>query len=78
MFSDLTVTDVDNIYPSGFTLTALAGANYSLVGNTVTPALNFFGTLSVPVKVNDGGLDSDTFPLTLRTGGSVERERLPV
>ena len=61
MFSDLQVTDVDNTYPTGFTLTASDGTNYTRSGNQITPALNFFGTLSIPVKVNDGGLDSNTF-----------------
>ncbi len=39
------------------------GTNYTRVGNTITPAVNFFGTLSVPAKVNDGAADSNTFPL---------------
>jgi hypothetical protein len=65
MFSDLQVTDIDNTYPTGFVLTVMAGVNYSLGGNTVTPANNFFGTLTVPVKVNDGALDSNTFQLSM-------------
>ncbi|HEX8077208.1 MAG TPA: hypothetical protein VF511_05290, partial [Chthoniobacterales bacterium] len=28
-------------------------------------ATNFFGTLTVPVKVNDGGLDSNTYNLSM-------------
>jgi hypothetical protein len=69
--NDLQVTDVDSAYPGAFTLTASTGANYSLGGDnkTITPALNFFGTLAVPVKVNDGAavgpLDSNTYQLAM-------------
>jgi len=66
--ADLIVTDVDNTYPTGFTLTVLAGTNYTFTGNTITPASNFNGTLTVPVKVNDGALDSNTFDLTVTVG----------
>jgi len=74
--SDLQVTDIDSAYPGAFTLTATAGVNYSLAGNQVTPALNFFGTLTVPVKVNDaaavGPLDSNTFQLALTVNPSAQ------
>ena len=65
VFGDLLVTDPDNTYPDDFTLTVLPGTNYTLVGNTLTPALNFNGVLTVPVYVNDGGLQSNTFDLTV-------------
>ena len=65
MFSDLQVTDIDDSYPADFTLSAMDGVNYTRSGHTITPALNFFGTLAVPVKVNDGGLDSNTFQLAM-------------
>jgi len=65
MFSDLQVTEIDNTYPTGFTLEAMDGVNYTRSGNTITPAPNFYGTLTVPVKVNDGALDSNTFQLEL-------------
>jgi len=74
-FSDLQVTDVDNTYPNGFVLTVSPGTNYSLAGNTVTPATNFFGTLAVPVKVNDGAaigaLDSNSFQLAMTVNPAV-------
>ena len=57
----LLVTDLDNIYPTDFTLTVRAGVNYTLLGNTITPVLNFNGDLSVPVTVNDGDNDSNVF-----------------
>ncbi len=62
---NLTVTDIDNIYPTGFSLTVLSGTNYTASGNTITPLLNFNGTFIVPVKVNDGGLDSNIYNLTV-------------
>ncbi|MCC6271144.1 MAG: putative Ig domain-containing protein, partial [Microbacteriaceae bacterium] len=63
--ANLTVTDPDNTYPTGFSLTVQSGANYTLAGNTITPALNFNGTLTVPVKVNDGLADSTLFNLAV-------------
>ena len=65
MLSDLQVSDPDSTYPGSFTLTVSDGVNYSRSGNTITPAANFYGTLSVPVKVNDGALDSNTFNLAV-------------
>ncbi|MHB8132899.1 MAG: DNRLRE domain-containing protein [Anaerolineaceae bacterium] len=63
--ADLIVTDQDNTYPTDFTLTVLTGTNYTLSGNTITPSLDFIGTLNVPVKVNDGLVDSNTFNLSV-------------
>jgi gliding motility-associated-like protein len=65
LFGNLTVTDVDNSYPTGFTLTVLAGSNYTVAGNVVTPSANFSGTLTVPVRVNDGSTNSNTFNLSI-------------
>ncbi|CAB1083455.1 hypothetical protein D1AOALGA4SA_11018, partial [Olavius algarvensis Delta 1 endosymbiont] len=62
---DLTVTDPDSDYPADFTLFVLDGENYSRGGNTITPALDFNGTLTIPVKVNDGAADSDVFSLSV-------------
>ncbi|MEX1241822.1 MAG: tandem-95 repeat protein [Cyclobacteriaceae bacterium] len=64
--SHVTVTDPDDTYPADFTITALAGSNYTLAGNTVTPATNFNGTLSVPVRVNDGATSSELFQLQVQ------------
>src|SRR5690606_32498838 len=68
---DLLVTDPDanNPYPGAFTMTASPGANYTLGGPgnlTVTPTLDFTGTLSVPVVVNDGTVNSNTFNLQIQ------------
>ena len=74
--SDLQVTDIDSAYPGAFTLTASPGNNYSLGADnrTITPASNFFGTLTVPVKVNDnaavGPLDSNTYQLAMTVNPS--------
>lgn len=59
----LTVDDPDNKYPDDFTLKVLAGNNYTVDGNNVTPQAGFSGTLTVNVVVNDGQLDSDPYGL---------------
>lgn len=64
-FTHLLVTDVDNSYPTGFTLTVLNGTNYNRNGNTITPVANFTGTLTVPVRVNDGTANSSNFNLAV-------------
>jgi hypothetical protein len=61
----LLVTDSDDNYPADFTLTVLDGANYTRSGNTITPAANFVGTLTVPVRVNDGETNSGNFNLAV-------------
>ncbi|MFC3030924.1 tandem-95 repeat protein [Pseudoalteromonas fenneropenaei] len=63
--SDLQVSDADSDYPGVFTLSLGSGSNYSVSGDKIIPAANFNGTLSVPVKVNDGKFDSNTFNLTI-------------
>ncbi len=64
-FSDLTVTDGDSDYPTGFSMTLTAGSNYTVSGQVITPNADYSGTLTVPVKVNDGSLDSNSFDLTV-------------
>ena len=58
-FSHLVVTDVDNAFPTGFTLTVLSNPGYSLVDNTITPNTNVTGNIAVRVQVNDGALSSN-------------------
>jgi len=60
--SDFTLVDPDD---SSFTLTVASGMNYSVSGNTITPVANYNGTLTVPVTVNDGDIDGDSFPATV-------------
>ncbi len=63
--NDLNVTDPDNAYPDDFTLTVGDGSNYSRVGNTITPDEDFNGSLTVPVTVNDGSVNSNSFNLSV-------------
>jgi VCBS repeat-containing protein len=62
---DLLVQDPDSDYPKNFSLSVGSGRNYSLEGVTITPARDFNGTLTVPVRVNDGETDSNVFPLSV-------------
>ena len=59
--ANFTITDADN--PAGpFTLNVQNGTNYTRSGNTITPAANYNGTLTVPVTVSDpGGAVSGVF-----------------
>lgn len=72
--SHLTVADENNPYPTGFTLHISPPANntYSVNGNTIQPAANFEGTLSVPLRVNDGKDFSPVynFQITVRPGNN--------
>ena len=61
VLSNLDVSDVDNTYPTGFTLIVEAGPNYTFSGTTVTPAADFVGQLNVVVRVNDGVANSPQF-----------------
>lgn len=60
VISSFTIDDPDSS-PADFILTVLDGTNYTRNGNTITPAANFNGTLTVPVKVTDGESDSAVF-----------------
>jgi hypothetical protein len=62
-FSDLNVSDADSAYPEDFTLSIQSGDNYSFNQQTLTPSTNFNGMLSVPVVINDGITDSNSFEL---------------
>ena len=63
---NVNVTDVESTYPTGYTMAVSAGANYTFTGLQITPASNFFGTLTVPVTVTDpGGANSNTFNLSI-------------
>ena len=61
--NQLTIED-DNHNTDEMTLTILAGNNYTLSGNTVIPAANYYGTLAINVQVNDGIADSNIFAVT--------------
>ncbi len=68
--SQLTVTDPDDNYPTGFTLSVFNGAQYTLNGTTVRPTPNFTGNLRVQVSVNDGENESNRFELTIVVNAS--------
>ncbi|MCK4393267.1 hypothetical protein KAX17_10225, partial [Candidatus Bipolaricaulota bacterium] len=63
--ANLAVSDPDNTYPDDFTLVVQDGANYTRVGNTITPDTDFNGTLTVPATVNDGTDDSNVFNISV-------------
>ena len=66
LMSHLDVEDEDDwFYPWGFTMQLFAGENYSLQGNVLTPARNFFGKLIVQVTVHDGQDLSNKFNLEI-------------
>jgi len=67
--NDLAVTDPDtkNISPNDFSVRILEGANYALsADNIIAPYAGFVGTLTVPVVVNDGTSDSDSFDVSIK------------
>lgn len=63
--TNLFVTDDNNGYPKGFTLTVHPGTDYSFQEQTVTPGLDKNGMLVVNVTVNDGKESSPSFPLKI-------------
>jgi large repetitive protein len=66
--TNLLVTDVDNTYPTGFSLIISAGPNYTVEGMAILPAAQFTGGLTVPVKVSDGSATSNEFNLVINVG----------
>jgi hypothetical protein len=64
----LTFTDVDNV-PGDFSIAVASGTNYTFAGNIVTPALNFYGTINVNVKLSDLECTVDyVLPVTVTAG----------
>ncbi len=56
------ITDLDS---SNFSLVIGDGEHYSVDGDSITPAADFVGTLSVPVQVNDGFDNSAVFTASI-------------
>ena len=81
--NDLIVSDPDNAFPDNFTLSVQDGENYTraggseLVEETVTPAPDFEGSLTIPTTVSDGADESNLFHLIV-TVGRVEDDSEPV
>ncbi len=65
LLNNLIINDPDNNFPGDFTVSISAGNNYTFSGNTLSPALNFNGILTVPIKVSDGSDQSATFNLSV-------------
>ncbi|MBT1701821.1 tandem-95 repeat protein [Chryseosolibacter indicus] len=61
----LQISDPDD---NQFTIILSAGANYTFSGNIITPAANFNGTLTIPVKARDaqGGESQQAFNFQLQ------------
>lgn len=62
---NLKVSDPDNTYPEGFSLTIHPGNNYTFTGLLITPYQDYSGTLTVNVSVNDGVASSAPYPLKI-------------
>jgi gliding motility-associated-like protein len=58
----LTITDPDD---TQFTLSVSGGQNYTVANQIITPSPNFFGTLTIPVQINDGEANSAVFNFQL-------------
>ncbi len=69
--TDLNVEDPDNTFPGDFSISIQAGENYSVSGNEIMPAPGFSGSLSVPIIVNDGIDDSETYLITVEVAAVV-------
>lgn len=62
--TDLNILDIDNP-PQDLSIQVLSGPNYSCTNNTVTPAIDFCGSLPVNIRVNDLSSSSEVFSFTL-------------
>jgi gliding motility-associated-like protein len=61
----LHVNDPSGKYPAGFSVVVDAGANYTVNGSSVTPGLNFSGTLEIPVSVKNATSTSNVFKMII-------------
>jgi len=62
--SNFTVFDPDSD-PSTFQLIVLPETNYTIAGNTVTPAANYYGNLIVNVAVRDASVQGTAYPAAI-------------
>ncbi len=67
--ADISITDPD---PDMQTLTVQDGTNYTHVGNTITPTLDYHGTLTVPLIVNDGTDNSPIFNMSVTVNSATD------
>ena len=61
---DITVVEPEKA-PGEIELIVMSGSNYNYSGLTITPAVEFNGQLTVPVKIRSGGRDSEPFNLAV-------------
>lgn len=59
----LVIHDLDEADFSTYVIELMAGDNYSLVENVITPKADYTGLLEIPLKVSDGKLSSDVYTL---------------
>ncbi|NJK87172.1 MAG: hypothetical protein HC906_15535 [Bacteroidales bacterium] len=52
--NQINISDPDDTYPTDHSVSVQDGTNYTHVGNTIKPVLNYNGILTVPVVVSDG------------------------
>lgn len=57
---DLIITDPENA-PAGLYVVVNPGSHYTVSGTTITAEENYIGQISVPVKIVDGGEESDLY-----------------
>lgn len=62
---DLIIED-DNLFPDDFNITIGNGDNYSLSNDTIMPNKDFYGEISIPIKVYDGYDMSDVYNYKLK------------
>ena len=60
-----TMLDASDVDGDSLTVVVKSGTNYSFDGATVTPTADYFGQLTVNVKVNDGTADSADSTITV-------------
>lgn len=64
---DVVATDVDG---DDLSLVIAPGENYTVSGNTITPASGFTGTLSVGISVTDGELTSNVMVMSIEVASA--------
>jgi hypothetical protein len=60
--SDVTASDVEG---DALSLVVMAGTNYTVSGNTITPATGFTGSLAIDIAVSDGSLSSNIIAMNV-------------
>ncbi len=64
LLTDLNIQDIDNPQQD-LSIQVLSGPNYTFTNNTLTPSVDFCGSLPVSIRVNDLTSSSEVFSFTL-------------